>query len=153
MKPKTILFTCSSGGHLEELLQLREIIIQNNSYLFTEKNQRKLRDFKKVYIVDQINRKEKNFLLKFLKLFILSYKVIKNVKPAMIISTGALVTVPISMIGKMMHIKIIYIESFARIEEPSLTGKIMYKFADVFIVQWKELLKYFPKAKFWGGIF
>lgn len=148
-----ILFTCSSGGHLEELLQLQEIIMENESYLFTEKNQKKLKEFKKVYTVKQINRKEKRFGLNFLKLFFLSYKIIKEIQPSIIISTGALVTVPICIIGKMNHIKIIYIESFARIDKPSLTGKIMYKFADIFIVQWKDLLKYFPKAKFWGGIF
>ena len=59
-----------------------------------------------------------------------------------------------SLFNKVKNYKVVsFDESFARIEEPSLTGKIMYKFADVFIVQWKELLKYFPKAKFWGGIF
>ena len=34
-----ILFTCSSGGHLEELLQLKKIIKENESYLLTEANQ------------------------------------------------------------------------------------------------------------------
>ena len=49
--------------------------------------------------------------------------------------------------------KIIYIESFARCNKPSLTGKIMYKFADIFIVQWEEMLEFFPKAMYGGGIF
>ncbi|WP_191976308.1 hypothetical protein [Limosilactobacillus reuteri] len=52
-----------------------------------------------------------------------------------------------------MKKKVIYIESFARITTPSLTGKILYHFADLFIVQWKELLKVYPKAKYFGGIF
>jgi len=29
----------------------------------------------------------------------------------------------------------------------------MYKFADVFIVQWEEMLEFFPKAIYGGGIF
>lgn len=89
----------------------------------------------------------------FLKLFFISSKIYKKIKPDTIISTGALVTVPICIIGKLHHKKIIYIESFARINSPSLTGKIMYKFADEFIVQWEDMLKYFPKAHYWGGIF
>ncbi len=153
MSSQRILFTCSSGGHLEEILQLQKIIAKSNSYLFTETNQKDLKDFGKVYTVNQINRKEKNFFINFIKLFFLSRKIIKKIRPSVIVSTGALVTVPMCIIGKFMHIKIIYIESFARIDKPSLTGKIMYKFADVFVVQWKDLLKYFPKAKFWGGIF
>ena len=55
--------------------------------------------------------------------------------------------------GGEMKKKVIYIESFARITTPSLTGKILYHFADLFIVQWKELLKVYPKAKYFGGIF
>jgi UDP-N-acetylglucosamine:LPS N-acetylglucosamine transferase len=74
-------------------------------------------------------------------------------KPDCIISTGALITYPICLLGKMMGKKIIYIESFARVDRPSLTGKFMYKVADLFIVQWEELLKHYPKAVHTGGIF
>ena len=148
-----ILFTSSSGGHLEELLQLKKIIINNDSFILTEKNQNKLSLFKKKIVINQINRREKHFYLHFFKLILFSRKVLKTIKPDLIISTGALVTVPVCIIGKMMNIKVVYIESFARIYKPSLTGKIMYRIADVFIVQWKELLEYFPKAKFFGGIF
>lgn len=148
-----ILFTCSSGGHLTELLQLKKIIIQNKSYLLTETNQLHNNLFEKVFKVQQINRKEKYFLFYFVKLFLKSRKIYNDVNPEVIISTGALVTVPICILAKLHHKKIIYIESFARIYNPSLTGKIMYKVADEFIVQWPELLKYYPKAKYFGGIF
>lgn len=148
-----ILFTCSSGGHLEELMQLRKIINKNESYLLTETNQLHDNLFVKIFKVNQINRKEALFIFHFLRLCIESIKIYRKVKPQVIVSTGALITVPICLIGKLHHCKIIYIESFARIYEPSLTGKIMYKFADVFIVQWSELLAFFPKAKYFGGIF
>lgn len=148
-----ILFTCSSGGHLEELLQLKPIIKSNESYLLTEKNQVKFCSFLKVFTVNQINRKEKNFLNHLFRLFKKSNFIYKKLKPDLIISTGALVTVPICLIAKLHGIKIIYIESFARIYSPSLTGRIMYHFADIFIIQWKELKKYFPRAKYFGGIF
>ena len=49
--------------------------------------------------------------------------------------------------------KIIYIESFARVDEASLTGKLMYPIADKFIVQWEEMLKLYPKAVYGGAIY
>lgn len=54
-----------------------------------------------------------------------------------------------------MKKKIVYIESFARVDSPSLTGKIMYKLklANLFIVQWEEMLKFFPNAVVGGRIF
>lgn len=73
--------------------------------------------------------------------------------PDIVISTGALSTVPACFIAKLKKKKLIYIESFAKTRSPSLTGRIVYRFADLFIVQWSPLLKFYPKAHYFGGIF
>ena len=39
------------------------------------------------------------------------------------------------------------------VDAPTLTGKLTYKFADLFIVQWKEMLKVYPKAVLGGRVF
>lgn len=62
-------------------------------------------------------------------------------------------TFPICLLGKISHRKIIYIESFARVDESSLTGKLMRSVADLYIVQWEELLKKVPGAIYGGSIF
>jgi hypothetical protein len=56
-------------------------------------------------------------------------------------------------IGKIFGSKIVYIESFANIHTKSVTGKVVYLFADLFIVQWESMLKLYPKAKLGGWIF
>ena len=86
-------------------------------------------------------------------LFAQSLKIMLEEKPDCIISTGALATFPICVLGKLMGKKVIYIESFARVDEPSLTGKLMYHVADLFIVQWKEMMEFYPNAVYGGGIF
>ena len=45
---------------------------------------------------------------------------------------------------------IIYVESLARINTLSMTGKILYLFADQFVVQWEELIQLAPRAKYFG---
>lgn len=149
---KKILFTSSSGGHLEELLQLKELV-NEKGILLTEGRHASKGKFKKQYFVNQINRKEKLFFMHFIQLIIYEFKILRLEEPDIVISTGALITVPISIMAKIMGKKVVYIESFARINTPSLTGKILYHFADLFIVQWKELLDVYPKAKYFGGIF
>ncbi|KAI8376270.1 oligosaccharide biosynthesis protein Alg14 like-domain-containing protein [Radiomyces spectabilis] len=47
-------------------------------------------------------------------------------------------------------IQIIYVESFARVHTLSLTGKILYYFADEFIVQWPQLSQRYKRAKYTG---
>lgn len=149
-----ICFTASSGGHLEEISRLDIIKSKYNVFLITEKNSFEELEFcDKNYYLPQINRKELLFIFKFIYIFCKSLKIFLSENPDVVISTGALSTVPICLISKIFRKKIIYIESFARCNKPSLTGKIMYKFADVFIVQWEEMLEFFPKAIYGGGIF
>jgi beta-1,4-N-acetylglucosaminyltransferase len=149
-----ICFVASSGGHLEEIARLAELKNKYESFMITEKGQfQELNMCERIYYVSQLNRKEPLFVVKFIVLFILSLYILVKEKPDYIISTGALATYPICIIGKILRKKIIYIESFARVDSPSLTGKLMYKLADLFIVQWEEMLQIYPKAKYGGGIF
>lgn len=149
-----ICFAASSGGHLEEISRLREIRDAYDCFLFTEETGFSELDFcEKIIRVPQINRSEKKFIIKFIKLFLISAKVLRQENPNCIISTGALATFPICLLGKLTRRKIIYIESFARIDGLSMTGKLMKRVADLYIVQWEELMEYVPHAVYGGGIF
>jgi len=72
-------------------------------------------------------------------------------RPDVIISTGADVAVPTCIIGKLLGSKLVYIESGGYVSTPSISGRLVYPFADLFVVQWKPALKNFPKAVYGGG--
>ena len=61
--------------------------------------------------------------------------------------------IPMCLIMKMFGKELIYIESFAKVTSATETGKLMYKFADKFFVQWESMKEIFPKAKYVGGIY
>lgn len=108
---------------------------------------------KKTYYVPQINRRDRNFFMKFFDLWKTSSAILHYEKPDVIVSTGALATVPACLLVKLHRGKVVYIESFARAKSPSLTGKLLYRFSDLFIVQWRSLLECYPRAIYGGGIF
>jgi UDP-N-acetylglucosamine:LPS N-acetylglucosamine transferase len=151
---KKYCFAASMGGHLEEVACLREIAQDGESFLLTEKGGFQEIDFcDHTRHVSQINRKEKGFVFKFMRLWRESLAIWLSEKPDCVISTGALATFPICVIAKLFGKKVIYIESFARVDAPSLTGKLMYRVADLFIVQWEEMMSFYPNAVYGGGIF
>lgn len=144
----------SSGGHWEELMCLRQIADKYDSFFVTEKGgQADDSNIRRLYTFSQINRHEKSFIFKFIALFIFSWKVMRLEKPDVLITTGALLAFPFCLIAKRTGCKIIYIESFARVYNSSLTGKLAYRIADLFLVQWESMLKVYPNAKYVGGIF
>ena len=55
-------------------------------------------------------------------------------------------------LGKIFGSKIIYIETFANINKKTATGRLIYPIADLFLVQWEEMLELYPKAKYRGGL-
>lgn len=149
-----ICFVASSGGHLEEIARLKHIEHTYDSFLVTERSNFKVKNFceRKLYL-PQMNRRELLFLPKFIWLFFKAARILKKEKPDFIITTGALIAYPFCIVGKIMGMKIIYVESFARVTHPSLTGRLLYNFADLFIVQWEDMLKTYPKSILGGGVF
>ena len=147
---KKVIFISSMGGHLTELMQLKSIFKDYDYKLVTEKH-------KSTVGLKARYKSNKDHMLRYI--WVLPYNVIKSLilflkfKPDVIVTTGAHTCVAMCYIAKIFKKKVIYIESFANIETKTLTGKLIYPIADVFVVQWHSMLKLYPKAKYEGWIF
>ncbi len=153
---KKICFTASTGGHFEQLMMLRPLMNKYDSFIVTEKTRYSAiteDDDEKVYYLKQVNRNEKMFIFKMIANSFNTMKIFFAERPDIVISTGALANIPMCIIAKIFKKKLIFIESFAKVNSPTLTGKLLYKFADQFYVQWEEMLKVYPKAIYKGGIY
>lgn len=149
-----ICFIASSGGHLEEIKQLNKLAQRYPSMLITEEQPYEVSFFgREVHYIGQMNRRQIKGWLELIGLIPMACRVLKKNRITHIVTTGAMCAYPYCLAAKLLGIKIIYIESFARVHSASLTGKLVYPIADLFIVQWKELLKIYPKAVYGGEIF
>lgn len=151
---KKICLIASAGGHLEQIRQLKAVIAAYDTYYVVPrvKSTEKMRQ--KKYLVDDMLRTNKViFILRFVKMCFQQLWIFLKERPDVVLTTGAGVAIPTCLIAKVFGKKIIYIESFARINTPNKTGRLIYKFADLFIVQWESLLKYYPKAVYGGWIY
>lgn len=97
-----------------------------------------------------IRHSERDWLL-FMN-FVEAWSILRNEKPDLILSTGAGPVVPFAIVGKLLGIRNIFIETFTRVTKPSLTGRIMYRLADRFFYQWHSLARCFPKGVYAGPL-
>jgi len=149
-----ICFAASSGGHLEEISRLEAVKAGRDCFLITEKSDFSDSAFcENVYYVKQINRKQLTFIPRFIRLLFQCRSILRKEKADCVITTGALMGYAAALVGKLMGKKIIYIESFARVDTASLTGRLIHPIADLFIVQWEDGRRFFPKAVYGGTIF
>lgn len=150
-----VCFTCSSGGHLAQMKQLFSFNKKYTTFLVTEQNDttKTMNKTIKTYYLKQQERKNISIFYKLIINFMKSLSIILKEKPNVIISTGAGATIPLMMLGKLFGSKIIFIESFAKINTPTITGRIIYRIADQFYIQWPELKKHYPKALYRGKLY
>lgn len=151
-----VLFISSSGGHLAEIFKVRTLFDKYDYLLVTERDNF-TKSFKNKYNIKYLLRGTRCKPISYF--FVCLFNIIKSLiiflkfKPDIIYTTGAHTCVPMCFIAHLRHKKVIFIEVYDRIDNPSLTAKIVYKIADTFIVQHEEMLKLFPKAVYIGGVY
>lgn len=155
---KKVIFISSTGGHLSELMQLKRIFNNYDYHIITEKTDTTIK-LKNEYgkRIDYLVYGARNYLFSYI--FKFSYNVIKSfflylkIRPHVIVTTGAHTAVPICYIAKLFKKKIIFVESFARVNSKSMSGKMINKIADVFLVQHKELLDVYENSIYKGDLY
>jgi len=153
-KKLKICFAASSGGHLEELMVLRPLMDRYDSFIVTEKTMYEAAGKERqVYYLMQVNRLERSCILRLAANALLSLKILLTEHPDVIITTGVLAMIPLCLLCKASGKTLVFIESYANVYSPTRTGRLLYRFADQFYVQWPELMEYYPEATYLGGIY
>lgn len=145
-----ICLACSAGGHLTEIRQLENFYKKFEHFFITveRSDTEELAKKERVFFIRDVSKNPAIFIKNFAK----SLGILKKENPCVIISTGAGAVAPTILAARFLGIRMIFLESLARVKELSQTGKFAYRFADLFLVQWPELTKKYPHAKFWGAV-
>jgi UDP-N-acetylglucosamine:LPS N-acetylglucosamine transferase len=145
----TLCVVCSAGGHLSEAISaLSASDVPRYFVTYGEPHARaRLANEEAYYVVDPHTS-----LVGYVKNTAQSIALLVKKRPRVIFSTGAGIALATCIFGKLMGARVIYLESGARVTTPSKTGRLAYRFANVFIVQWKPMLRWFPKALYVGPL-
>jgi beta-1,4-N-acetylglucosaminyltransferase len=150
--PREVLLVASSGGHLLELLQLADLWSKDRRHWVTFRKSDAvslLADERVTWAYHPTNRNIPNLI----RNFALALHMVRNRNIQAVVTTGAGVGVPFVVLARLTGVNAVYIESMARITSPSLTGRLVYPFANTFIVQWPSLQPYFKRACSFGTVF
>lgn len=145
---KKICIVCSCGGHLAEVRRLRRIYERyDHLYILNDTIELPADMEGKTWFVAKA---ERNAIV--LLNVVQAFRLLVKHKPDLILSTGAGIAVPFALIGRMLSIPVVFIETFTRIERPSLTGRLMYRLATRFFYQWQTLRPFFPSGTCCGPL-
>ena len=150
LKKQKICLAASAGGHLTEIMQLKPFLKAHPYYIVSDSrfNAVNLEGREKMHYVSVPRRNPFALLANMWQ----SLGIFLKENPAVVISTGADVAFFTCVLAKLFRKKLIFIETFTRSSQPSLTGKLLYPLCDLFFIQWKELKKYYPRAIYAGSL-
>ena len=155
---KRIILICSDGGHLAQILELKDMFLKYNYLIVTEESPATL-SLKGKYNIKYLKARARGRKRHLAFIFILiinsfiSLKILVQHFPKAVITTGSSTTVPMCLLGKLTGAKVIYILSYARINSRAFSADIIYPFANKFIIQWPGVQKFYKKAVYLGGIY
>lgn len=156
VKKFRILLPSSSGGHLSEIFQLKELLAATEHLFVTEDLPltRQLLEGRACKFVRPNGRNRdwvfwKNFLINWF----LAVPIILKFRPHAIVTTGSHTAIPFCYIGKLLGCKIIFILSFCRIDSKAAAASAVYPIADLFFVQWQQMRSAYPKSNYVGPLF
>jgi UDP-N-acetylglucosamine:LPS N-acetylglucosamine transferase len=146
-----ICLAASAGGHTSQLLKIKECYESYQTFYVTTTSvvAQQLHKFGKVYVVGESNRQN---LLRVIFVLIRCLKIILNERPNVVISTGAAVGCIMCFLSWIFSAKIIWIDSIANVDKLSLSGRMVRCIADLFLVQWPEVVEKYKNVEYAGTI-
>jgi beta-1,4-N-acetylglucosaminyltransferase len=154
MKPATrradVLLVTMPGGHLLQLLTLRDAWEPFSRLWVTlaASDAESLLEGERVVVGHgPAYRNVKNLL----RNLVLAWRVIGEARPKVVVASAA-VGVPFAWIGRLRGARVVYVESFTRIEGASLSARLVAPIADRVYVQWPELAGRLRHTRYAGNV-
>jgi beta-1,4-N-acetylglucosaminyltransferase len=179
-----VLAVLGSGGHTAEMLRLLPSLCANEAYVHidfvlaeTDRSSRASADtlrealactehplppisFHTIPRSREVGQSYVTSLFTTLHAVVHATRTVFSSRPGLILCNGPGTCLPICAIAvvasslALWPIRIVYVESVARVRSLSLTGRIIWKLglADAFFVQWPELAVRYPGSKFLGRL-
>lgn len=137
----SLLLVCSPGGHLLQMRRLRSAWQQHDVTWVTlpSADVETLLEGEEVVLAHgPTNRSFRNLLRNFR----VAWRVVRERRPAAMLSTGAALAVPFFLVGRLHGCRLVYVESLTRARTLSLSGRLVYPLAHAFFVQWPDATRW-----------
>jgi UDP-N-acetylglucosamine:LPS N-acetylglucosamine transferase len=144
-----ILFACSSGGHLAQLYRLRPWWEGHERawVTFDDPQSRSLLQGERVTPSFFPTTRNVPNAIRNLGL---AFRVLRAERPDVVISDGAGVAFPFFLVARAFGVRTVYLEVYDRITRPTMTGKLCYPITSLFLLQWPEQVRHYPRGRVIG---
>jgi beta-1,4-N-acetylglucosaminyltransferase len=149
--PVEVLLVSSAGGHLLQLLLLADAWRGMTRAWVTLGRE----DARSILVGETVfygHWPTTRNLPNLLRNLWLAWRLLRRLRPRAIVTTGAGIAVPFAWVGRVTGARVVYVESLTRIDAPSLSCRLVRPVAERVYVQWPELSRNLPRARYAGNV-
>jgi UDP-N-acetylglucosamine:LPS N-acetylglucosamine transferase len=146
-----VLLVCSSGGHLIQLHHLKPWW-QRHDHLwvtFEKLDSTSLLAGEPVAWAHHPTTRNLPNLVRNLRL---AWRLLRSYRPDVVVSSGAGVAFPFFVLARVLGMKTVYVEVYDRIDSATMTGRLCYPLSSLFLLQWEEQRRSYPKGVVIGSL-
>lgn len=146
--PQRILLVTNPGGHLLQMLALEGAWggLDHRWVTLAAADSKSLIAGEDVVYANGPTARN---LMNLIRNFAVAWRIVRTFDPDVILSTGAALAIPFFVVGRLHRKRLVYVESFTRVNRPSLSGRIVYPLSDAFFMQWRKSGK--PRRALYAG--
>ncbi|MEV4423128.1 glycosyltransferase [Patulibacter sp. NPDC049589] len=76
-----------------------------------------------------------------------SLRALRRHRPQLIVTSGASPAIPVALLGRLLRIPVVFVETMARVDSPSASGRVLSRLAVAVAVQWPGMAAVYPGAR------
>jgi UDP-N-acetylglucosamine:LPS N-acetylglucosamine transferase len=145
-----VIAAASTGGHWEQLMLLRPALDAFDVHYVTTDARFAERDgLRRSHVIADGNRSRP---LRIARTMIDAMRVVRKVRPDVVITTGALPGLACIIAGHAIGARTIWIDSLANAERLSMSGRLARRFATLRLTQWEHLADPAQHLDYFGSL-
>ncbi|MFW2380830.1 MAG: UDP-N-acetylglucosamine--LPS N-acetylglucosamine transferase [Acidimicrobiales bacterium] len=151
-RTRRVLFVCSSGGHLAQLLELDHWWKDHECRWVTFDLPDARSRLGKGGFIPAHYPTTRN-VINAAKNLRLARRVIDEFDPHVVISNGAAIAVPFFIAARRRFVPTVFVEVYDRVDSRTLTGRLVRPWTTSFLVQWPEQQELNPGSTLIGTLY
>jgi UDP-N-acetylglucosamine:LPS N-acetylglucosamine transferase len=146
-----VMLVCSSGGHLVQLHTLKPWWQRHDRLwvTFEKLDSESLLAGERVAWAHHPTTRNLRNLARNLGL---AWRLLREFRPDVVVSSGAGVAFPFFLLARVLGHRTVYVEVYDRIDTATVTGRLCYPLSDLFLLQWQEQRRNYPKGVVIGSL-
>jgi UDP-N-acetylglucosamine:LPS N-acetylglucosamine transferase len=140
-----VALVCSSGGHLAQLYRLEPWWREHDRVWITFDTADATSLLARERVVWAHHPTTRNLPNAWRNLW-LARRVLRAERPDVVVSDGAGIAVPFFLAARALGIRTVFVEVVDRVDTRTVTGSLVYPLTDLFVAQWADQVRLYPRA-------